>query len=209
MNRIAILLASLLMSLLTGLHATAQHPVTCSEKTDKKGNLIRTCTYGAYTIVTVSGENESGRPFSSTTWYTGKNKSKKAISNRDVALQVFTDRRNELLRMHQDTINLAWNRLVDDPETEDCIMEGVTDTSDVTYAQVSLEVTSVGITFSSSLGLHASCWSDDVVESTYTWAMLQPYLAMNQHRPVDTKAASYGEVGIGDQLWMSKNLDVE
>jgi uncharacterized protein (TIGR02145 family) len=210
MNRIAILLASLLMSLLTGLPATAQHPVKCSEKTDKKGNVTYTCTYGSFTIVTKGSENaEKGRMEWSTTWYTGKNKSREAISNNDVALQMFTDRRDELLRLHQDTINLEWNRLIDDPDTEDCIMEGLTDTADVAYEQISLVVSPEGITFSSSLGLHPACWGQDVVSSFFTWEMLQPYLAMNQHEPFDTKTASYGEVRIGDQLWMSKNLDVE
>lgn len=141
---------------------------------------MSTCLFGDYKVTHEVWEDD-GNPYPTEKiqWYRKSGKDYQPITTR----QIFNDRGSELLSMFQDTINRTWNSLINNPETSGCIMEGVTDTSDITFDKIGVLVTSDGISLSSSLGLHNSCMDNDVVTAFYPWNVIEKYIVVSYANP--------------------------
>ena len=141
---------------------------------------MSTCLFGDYKVTHEVWEDD-GNPYPTEKiqWYRKSGKDYQPITTR----QIFNDRGSELLSMYQDTINNTWNSLINNPETSGCIMEGVTDTSDVTFDKIGVLVSTDGITMSSSLGLHNSCMDNDIVTAFYPWNVVDKFITISYNNP--------------------------
>ena len=161
-----------LTSILHTFDLYGQQVVTCKSKKTKRGEMT-TCLFGDYKVTHEVWE-EDGNKYASKKiqWYRRSSKDYQPISTS----QIFNNKGSELLAMYQDTINNTWNSLINDPETSGCIMEGVTDTSDITFDKIDVLVSTDGIDMSSSLGLNWSCMNNDIVTAFYPWNVIDKFI---------------------------------
>ena len=156
--------------------AVAQPLIRCQEKVDKEGSVIRTCVIDDLVCVTELTESERGQTLKDVRWYQSIGKIKKQLTQNDVVLKVLNNRRDDLLAVHQDSIDQQYNFIINDPEWKDCFREDSRPHTRISFDDVQIELTQGGLVLTSSLGLIASCSGYDEVVSTFNWSAISQYL---------------------------------